>query len=217
MNPIARLWRNCSLSLVLLTCFLLALVAQVLVGHAVDNQDVVEAGGQPLTLLQYLGSGHFMEATFENWESEFLQMAMYVVLTVRLRQRGSAESRPVEGGTDATVEPGPQPWPVRAGGVWLWLYRRSLLLAFGALFAASFVLHLIGSWRAAVDQRLLEGKPVVGWLDWLCGAEFWFESFQNWQSEFLAVLALVLLTIWLRQDGSPQSKPVAAPNRQTGA
>ena len=110
----------------------------------------------------------------------------------------------------------PPPWPVRIGGVWLKLYEHSLAIAFGVLFLLSFALHLDGSWRHESVQRQLDGKPPVELWDHLASAQFWFESFQNWQSEFLAVAALVLLTIFLRQKDSPQSKPVEAPHSQTG-
>ena len=144
-------------------------------------------------------------------------MGMYVLLSVSLRQRGSAESRPLDPSQEQErIEDGPKPWPVRAGGVWRKLYEHSLALAFTALFLASFFFHLDGSWRHDAMQRQLEGEPPISLWNHLASAQFWFESFQNWQSEFLAVAALVLLTIFLRQKDSPQSKPVEAPHRQTG-
>jgi hypothetical protein len=109
---------------------------------------LVEHGRAPLDLWHYLATGHFVSATFENWESEFLQMGMYVLLTVSLRQRGSAESRPFDPAQEhSRVEPGPTPWPVRRGGVWKVLYGHSLAIAFGLLFLLSFTLHALGSWR----------------------------------------------------------------------
>ena len=115
-----------------------------------------------------------------------------------------------------TMEKGPKPWPVRKGGIWLKLYENSLALAFMLLFLFSFLLHLDGSWRHEVVRQQLEGEPPIGLLQYLTSSHFWFESFQNWQSEFLAVASLVILTIWLRQKDSPQSKPVEAPHSQTG-
>ena len=210
--------RNNGLSLVLLACLLVPLVGQVLTGHKVYNEELVREGGAPLTLAAYLTSGHLVSSVFENWESEFLQMGMYVLLTVSLRQRGSAESRPMEPPEEdePTVDPGPTPWPARAGGIWRTLYGHSLAIAFGLMFAMSFVLHLSGSWRRELADRTLRGEAPIPLMDYLTQSQFWFESFQNWQSDFLAVLALVLLSIWLRQDGSPQSKPVEAPHSQTG-
>ena len=115
------------------------------------------------------------------------------------------------------MEKGPKPWPVRKGGIWLKLYENSLALAFMLLFLLSFLLHLDGSWRHEVVRQQLESEPPIGLLQYLTSSHFWFESFQNWQSEFLAVASLVILTIWLRQKDSPQSKPVEAPHSQTGS
>jgi hypothetical protein len=140
-----------------------------------------------------------------------------VLLTVVLRQRGSAESRPMsEDEEDPRIEPGPAPWAVRAGGLWKTLYGHSLSIAFAVLFFASFLLHAEGSWRRELVERHAKGDDPIGLMNYMMSAEFWFESFQNWQSEFLAVLSLVLLSIWLRQKDSPQSKPLDAPHSQTG-
>ena len=216
-RPQASFLRNNGLSLVLLLCLLVPLVGQVLTGHEVHNQELLRDGGLPIPLGEYLTSGHLVSAIFENWESEFLQMGMYVLLTVTLRQRGSAESRPMSPEQEETrIDAGPKPWPVRAGGAWKMLYGHSLAIAFGLLFALSFALHLSGSWRRELAERALRGEPPIQLWAYAREAQFWFESFQNWQSEFLAVLALVLLSIWLRQKDSPQSKPVEAPHSQTG-
>jgi len=210
-------WRSNGLSLVLLALMLASLVGQIMTGHSVYNDELRELGGPALSLGEYLRSGHFMSATLENWESEFLQMAMYVLLTVTLRQRGSAESRPLDlAQEDERIDPGTTPWPVRRGGIWKTLYGHSLAIAFGILFALSFLVHLMGSWRREVAERLLKGEQTLSLSSYATDAGFWFESLQNWQSEFLAVTALVLLTIWLRQKDSPQSKPLAAPHSQTG-
>lgn len=209
-------YRN-GLSIAVLVFMLLTWVGQILTGHVVYNDELRELGAPQLSLLSYLTSGHFVSATFENWESEFLQMGMYVLLSVSLRQKGSAESRPLDHSQEEErIESGPTPWPARAGGVWRTLYGHSLAIAFGVLFVLSFVLHLDGSWRHELVQRQFEGQPTLGLWDHLASAQFWFESFQNWQSEFLAVAALVLLTIFLRQKDSPQSKPIEAPHSQTG-
>lgn len=211
------MWKRNGLSLVLLVLTLLFITGQALAGLQVHNQELVQHGRAPLDLWHYLGSGHFVSATFENWESEFLQMGMYVLLTVSLRQRGSAESRPLDPAQEhERIDPGPAPWPVRRGGLWKRLYGHSLAIAFGALFLLSFGLHAAGSWRAGQLEQQLQGLPPPGFLEHLCSSTFWFESMQNWQSEFLAVLSLVVLTIFLRQKGSPQSKPVQAPHAQTG-
>lgn len=211
------MWRRNGLSLVLLALMAVFLVAQALTGWQVHNEELSQHGAPTLGLLPYLATGHFGSATFENWESEFLQMGMYVLLTVRLRQRGSAESRPLDPSQEQPrVEKGRTPWPVRRGGVCKRLYEHSLAIAFFALFAMSFALHALGSWRAKCDEDRLQGMLPPSFLDHLFSSDFWFESMQKWQSEFLAVLALVVLTIFLRQKDSPQSKPVEAPHSQTG-
>lgn len=210
-------WRRNGLSIVLGVLFLGFLAAQIVAGHATWNEERLQAHRPMLALSAYLASGHFISSTFENWESEFLQMGMYVLLTVWLRQRGSAESRPLNPAEEEErVDPGPTPWPVRAGGIAKRLYAHSLALAFFLLFVASFALHAYGSWLHENDERIAIGWPQVSLIAHLAGAQFWFESFQNWQSEFLAVLAIVVLSIVLRQDKSPESKSLAAPHSQTG-
>lgn len=211
------MWKRNGLSLVLLGLMLLFLGGQIASGLQVHNEELVQHGRLPLDLWHHLRSGHFMSATFENWESEFLQMGMYVLLTVSLRQRGSAESRPLDPADEQErVEAGPTPWPVRRGGLWRSLYSHSLAIAFGLLFLLSFILHAVGSWRSEQLEKQLQGLPPPDFIEHLFSSTFWFESMQNWQSEFLAVLALVVLTIFLRQKDSPQSKPLHAPHRQTG-
>ena len=211
------MWKRNGLSIVLLLLLLASLSGQVWSGFLTHNDELREAHRPVLDVWSYLHSGHFVSATFENWESEFLQMGMYVLLTVSLRQKGSAESRPLsESEEQERIEEGPTPWPVRKGGIWKMLYGHSLAIASTLLFVVSFSLHLAGSWRSEVDESLSNGFPAPTLMDHLFSSSFWFESFQNWQSEFLAVLALVVLTIFLRQKDSPQSKPLEAPHSQTG-
>ncbi len=210
-------FRRNGLSLVAAFLMLGALAGQFVTGQSVYNEERRELGLQPLDFPHYFVSGHAMSATFENWESEFLQMGMYVLLTVVLRQKGSAESRPMtEAEEDPRIDPGPPPWPVRAGGIWKALYSHSLAMAFMALFVLSFGLHAEGSWHRDLVERAAKGESPIDLKGYLVSADFWFESFQNWQSEFLAVLSIVLLSIWLRQKNSTQSKPLEAPHSQTG-
>jgi hypothetical protein len=167
----------------------------------------------------YLTSGHFWQATFENWESEFLQMFLYVLLTVWLRQWGSSESKPLDepDPVDQPPAPGPSaPWPVKRGGIWLTLYRNSLSLAFLVLFLISWCFHAWGSFKDYQVEEGLKGQPVKDFTGFLGEPRFWFESFQNWQSEFLSVLSIVVLSIFLRQQGSPESKPVDTPDEENG-
>lgn len=220
-----RFLRANALGLALVVAFLVIwLVGQTLSGLHVFNQERVDAGLSSVTWDTYLTTSHFGEATFENWESEFLQMAMYIVLTVKLRQWGSAESKPLEGSTDVDEDPRAHrndpdaPWPVRRGGWILAIYRRSLSLTFLTLFGATFALHAASGSRAYNAEQAMSGQTdtTTGW-SYLTRAQFWFESLQNWQSEFLAVAAIVLLSIVLRQHGSPESKPVHAAHAETGA
>jgi hypothetical protein len=218
-----RLLRENGLSLVLLTLFVASLLGQFLTGLAASNEERATHGFAALTAADYLRGGEFLSAVFENWESEFLQMAAYVLLTMLLLQKGSPESKPIQGAEEVDADPAtargdPEaPWPVRAGSpALLWLYSNSLGLALSAMFLASFALHWIHSARRAAELAAMHGLPAPTLLEHLGGAEFWFESFQNWQSEFLSTLALVVLGIFLRQRGSPESKPVAAPHGSTG-
>jgi len=198
-------------------------MAQVHFGRASYNEERGLRGVAAVNLAGYLRSGHFIEALFENWESEFLQMGAFILIAVKLRQKGSTESRPFdepfEGDQDPEAErSNPEaPWPVRRGGLWLAVYQHSLSLAFGSLFLVSFGLHAIGGCMLDNEERLAHGQPVQTTLEFVGSSQFWFESFQNWQSEFLAIACVVIFTIFLRERGSPQSKPVAAPHSKTGA
>jgi len=216
-------YRN-GLSLLLVLMMLIFWSGQFYTGLKEHNKELQEFNQPEISAGEYVTTGHFVSATFENWESEFLQMAIYVLLTVSLRQRGSAESKKLrdeegadEDDVDQTPQPDPSaPWPVRKGGIWLKLYSNSLVLAFVLLFIISFWLHFAGSLKDYNEEQQLKGHPLVTATAYLQDSHFWFESFQNWQSEFLAVASIVLLSIWLRQKGSPESKPVDAPHSQTG-
>ena len=218
-----RFLRDNGLSVVMLVLFVLALLGQIATGLHEYNGDQAEHGRPEVGLGGYLTTGHFVEATFENWESEFLQMAAYVMLTVFLYQRGSSESKdPDKEAEEVDRDPrlsrdkADAPGPVRAGGIKLKLYENSLFLTFAALFLMSFALHALGGHREYSSDQQEHGRPAVSLWGYLASSRFWFESFQNWQSEFLSVAAIVLLSIWLRQRGSPESKPVDAPHSETG-
>jgi hypothetical protein len=218
-----KILRENGLSIVLILLFLLSLAAQAVAGMYEYN-DEQQLHGQPtVDFIGYLGSAHFLEATMENWESEFLQMFAFVVLTAFLFQKGSAESKkldeeePVDRDPRKSRKKKDAPWPVRKGGLTLTLYEYSLSLAFLLLFLASFALHAIGGAEEYnQSQREHGSSEVVSTLQYMGTSRFWFESFQNWQSEFLAVAAMVVLSIFLRQRGSPESKPVDSPHSQTG-
>ncbi len=208
------------LALVFGTLFLITLAAQMCFGFQEHNKELADWGGKPENFGQYLSSGHFIEATFENWESEFLQMALYVWLTIFLRQKGSSESKKLDEDNQVDREPSATrkdaPWPVRKGGFWLKIYENSLTVSLFILFILSFVLHIYGSIKDANTENALVGNPPEQLSEYILGSRLWFESFQNWQSEFLSIFAIVVMTIYLRQKGSPQSKPVDAPHSETG-
>ncbi|MBO0953281.1 DUF6766 family protein [Fibrella forsythiae] len=213
--------RENGLSLVLVLLTLLTLGGQLLVGWHTFNDELSDYGQATLPFSSYLTSGHCIEAVFENWESEFLQMGLYVLLTVKLYQKGSAESKSLDEPGDVDRPPSASrpnaPWPVRRGGWLLWLYQYSLSIAFLLLFGLSFLLHAIGGVKAYNLENALKGKAEsLSLWQFLGTSELWFQSLQNWQSEFLSVLSIVVLSIFLRQKGSPQSKPIDAPNGQTG-
>jgi hypothetical protein len=207
------------LSIVMLLLMLFSLTGQFFSGMNDKNDERKECHKSPLTIGEYAHSGHFIQATFENWESEFLQMALYVILTVRLYQVGSSESKDPYKKEEVDREPKPAPnapWPVNKGGIWLKLYNNSLTIAFTLLFLVSFALHFYGSLKSYNEQQADKNMPLEIWSNYIGSPHFWFESFQNWQSEFLSVASIVILSIWLRQKGSPESKPVDAPYDETG-
>jgi hypothetical protein len=216
-----RLWDDHGLSLVLAALFMMSMIGQTLTGWRVHNEEQRQHGEPSVSLSSYLRTGHFGEATFENWESEFLQMSFYVLLTVFLFQRGSSESKrpgvlePVDLDPRESPDIESAPWPVRRGGLVLLVYENSLSLAFALLFLMSFTLHATTGVTEYNQQQLAHGQSAVGAVEYVGTAQFWFESFQNWQSEFLSLAAMVVLSIFLRQRGSPESKPVAAPIWET--
>jgi hypothetical protein len=219
-----RFFHENGLSIVLFALFFFSLLGQSITGLKEYNEDQKEHNQPETTYTQYLKSGHFIEAVFENWESEFLQMGMYVVLTVFLFQKGSSESK--DPGRVERVDVLPEqskkdkdtPWPVRRGGWVLKLYENSLGLSLFLLFIASFVLHAVGGVEE-YNQDMFEhgqGGQALNAIQYVGTSRFWFESFQNWQSEFFSIGAMVVLSIWLRQKGSPESKPVDSSHGETG-
>jgi hypothetical protein len=219
-----RILRENGLSIVWFGLFFLAfIIGQITTGRLEYNREQLEHGNPQLGYAEYLSSAHFVEATMENWESEFLQMFLFVALTAFLYQKGSAESKkldeeePVDRDPRNSKDKKDAPWPVRKGGIALKIYEYSLSLAFLTLFAIAFFFHAAGGAREYnQDQMDHGGGEQVSTVQYLATSRFWFESFQNWQSEFLAVGSMVVLSIWLRQRGSPESKPVDAPHSQTG-
>jgi hypothetical protein len=217
---VKKFLKNNGLSLAFLFLFLISLLGQIIAGHLEHNQQLVEEGSQSLSLADYLSSGHFQQATFENWESEFLQMALFLILSMFLFQKGSAESKDPNKKEEVDKEPNNKkkdaPWPVKKGGLILTIYKHSLCYALSFLFLVSFVFHWLGSLKDYNEEQIRKGEKTEQAITYLSNSRFWFESFQNWQSEFLSVFTLIVLSIFLREKGSPQSKPVDAPHSQTG-
>ncbi|TPI69687.1 hypothetical protein FJ420_07475 [Mesorhizobium sp. B3-1-3] len=217
-----RFFRNNGLLITVFAIFVACLVGQAISGYFASQQDRAMHGLANQSFASFLGSGEFQESVFENWESEFLEKWAYVFLTAYLVQRGSAESRDPDADSPENEDPARHredpdaPWPVRRGGIILWLYSHSLGTALFLIFVATFVFHLWQSTRHAAEEAALHHRPAETILAHLVSGQFWFESFQNWQSEFLSTGVLVLLAIWLRERGSPESKPVHAPHAKTG-
>ncbi|WP_019011674.1 DUF6766 family protein [Deinococcus aquatilis] len=205
-----RFWTDNALSLVLVVLFAVFWLAQALTGWAVYNGELAQLHQHLVTWPHYLTTSHFWSTTAENWESEFLQMAAYVILTIYLRQRGSAESNPFP---DEQTEEERNQTDAAPRGFWR---RNSLSMALLGLFVGALTLHLYSSWQADRLEQQARGQGAESLVAFLHEPVFWFESFQNWQSEFLAVAVIVVLTIFLRQIGSSQSKAVSDPNQKTG-
>jgi hypothetical protein len=213
-----KLLRDNGLTLVLLLMFAVSLGGQWLTGWQVENEDLQRHGAASIGPAAFLASAPFLSALFENWESEFLQMAVYVVLTACLVQRGSSESRDPDAPTrDELPSNDPDaPRLAKAQGWAGWLYAHSLGIVLILLFLASFALHWSFSASAAAEDATAHGEGAKSVLAYVADPQLWFESFQNWQSEFLSTAVLVVLSIFLRQKNSPESKPVAAPHSKTG-
>ena len=216
------MWRNNGLSIVLFGMFAITMVGQAVTGWFEYNQEQAVHGGTTTEFASYLGTGHFWEATGENWESEFLQMAFFVLLTMSLYQKGSAESKRIGVVEEVDLDPRgfkdqkDAPGPVKRGGWELRLYENSLGLAFSLLFVLSFAMHAIGGLQEFNEEQREHGRPSGTLTTYVGSSRFWFESFQNWQSEFLSLGSMVVATIFLRQRGSAESKPVYAAHDETG-
>jgi len=220
MHSMKKFLKNNGLSLAFFFLFMISIVGQAITGLKQHNQQMIENGGHPTGMPQYLTSGHFLQSTFENWESEFLQMALFLFLSVFLYQKGSSESKDPDGEEEVDREPNRRrkhvPKPVKIGGLVLTIYRHSLVIAFALLFLASFVLHWFGSLKDYNEGQTMKGKKTESAMQYLGNSRLWFESFQNWESEFVSILSIVFLSVFLREHGSPQSKPVDAPHSETG-
>jgi hypothetical protein len=204
--------------------FLGTLVGQALSGVADFNAQQVADGLPQVSLGDYLTSSSFAVDVMENWQSEYLQFFLYVFATVWLVQRGSAESKePGDEGAESDREQlvgehakGDSPPWVRAGGWRTALFSRSLGLVMGALFLLTWAASAVAGWAAFNGEQLGQRQDPVNFLAYLGQADFWNRSFQNWQSEMLAVGSMAVFSVYLRQRGSPESKLVGAAHDDTG-
>jgi hypothetical protein len=211
-----RLFHHHGLSIVMLGLFFVTfLVGQVVTGRNEYNEERRKNGESELGYRAYLASPHFGEATAENWESEFLQMFVFVIATAYLYQKGSAESKdPRQHGKQSARKPvtPDSPWPARRGGWVLRIYEHSLSGALFFIFALAWIWHTRAGHALYNEERRADGETAVSIGEYVTSSRFWFESFQNWQSEFLAIGAMVVLSIWLRERNSPESKEVETPH-----
>jgi hypothetical protein len=213
-----------SLSLFFLAIFLAALVAQGLVGHEAYNQEQLSHGEGTIGLWEYVTSSHFGNAVMENWQSEYLQFTLFMLATVWFIQRGSPESKPPgDEGTESDRRQGIGGWAppdaprwARVRGIRTWIFSNSLLIVMVVIFLASWFAQSVTGWTEFNSEQQTHGEQPASWLSYVGSATFWEATLQNWQSEFLAVGSFVVLAIFLRQRGSPESKPVGAPHEATG-
>jgi hypothetical protein len=219
-----KVLRNHSLSLFFLTIFFAALIGQAIAGSAEFNNEAIEHGSETLSFWSYVVSPDFGQAVMENWQSEYLQFTLFIMATVWFVQKGSPESKELdkvglESDKDQKVgehADARSPKWARARGFKLWLYSNSLLLVMLTIWIGSWFAQSVNGWRAYNEQQLDHDGSTLGWLQYLGTADFWETTLQNWQSEFLAVGSMAVLAIYLRQRGSPESKPVGAAHAATG-
>jgi len=213
-----------ALSLAFGALFLVTLLGQAISGTADVNAQQLADGLPPVSFLQYVTSSSFGVDVMENWQSEYLQFFVYVFATVWLVQRGSSESKePGEEGIESDREQKvgrhadeDSPAWARTGGWRTALFSRSLGALMGALFLLTWAASSVAGWAAYNSEQLADEQDPVSYLGYLGEADFWNRSFQNWQSEMLAVGSMVIFAVYLRQRGSPESKPVGAAHADTG-
>jgi hypothetical protein len=219
-----RFVRENSLSIFFGALFLAALVGQLFAGLAEYNSQQVAAGLASVSLGEYATSADFATDVAENWQSEYLQFFLYVTATVWLVQRGSPESKALgDEGRESDQEQKvgvhaeeDSPRLAKAGGFATALYSRSLGLVMAAIFLGSWFAQSVAGWASYNEQLIRELQDPLSWLAYLTSADFWSRTLQNWQSEFLAVGSMAILSVYLRERGSPESKPVGEPHESTG-
>ena len=220
-----RFLRDNALSIFFLAIFLAALGAQAMVGHHRYNQDQLSHHASTISLGRYLTSSEFGSEVMENWQSEYLQFTLYIMATIWLFQRGSPESKQRRSlGRESEEKQwiGPHakqrsPRWAKVGGLRTAIYSNSLLILMALIFFGSWFAHSVTSWSSYNSDQLLHGDQGVSWWQFVGTSEFWDQTLQNWQSEFLAIGSMAVFSVYLRQRGSPESKPVGAPHDATGA
>jgi hypothetical protein len=216
--------RDHSLSLFFLALFLGSLVGLAIAGHALHNDDALAHHGETMSFWRYLRSSDFGNAVMENWQSEYLQFMLFMLATVWLIERGSPESKePGKQGLETLKEQkiGEQaeedsPEWAKPRGIRTFVYSNSLLIVMAIIFFGSWFAQSVTGWTEFNANQVDHHEATVSWLGYLGSADFWEATLENWQSEFLAVGSFVALTVFLRQRGSPESKPVGAPHHDTG-
>jgi hypothetical protein len=221
--------RDNGLAIFFAVLFLASLAGQAVAGHAEYNQEqedhaaLLDQEPETVSLGRYVSSSHFANAVAENWQSEYLQFALFILATIWLVQRGSTESKRLEkAGLESDedqhlgehTKPGSPKW-AKAGDWRTTLFSNSLLLVMTAIFFASWFAQSVTGWNVYNDDQVDHMGEKVSWLDYVGSADFWEGTLQNWQSEFLAVGSIVIFSVYLRQRGSAQSKPVGAPHEET--
>jgi uncharacterized protein DUF6766 len=219
-----RFLKHNGLSIVFLVLFLAALSGQAIAGHADFNEDQVRHGDPEMSLGRYVVSADFGTAVMENWQSEYLQFTLMILLTVWLLQRGSPESKELDSaGRESEEEqkvgehadPSSPAW-AKVAGIRRTIYENSLVLVMGTFWLGTWFAQSVTGWTQYNSERLDHHMDTVGWWHYLGRPDFWEKTLQNWQSEFLAVGSMAILAVYLRQRGSPESKPVGAPHTATG-
>jgi hypothetical protein len=221
---VRKFLKHNGLSIVFLALFLAALILQALAGHADFNEDQVRHGNPSMSLGRYLVSSEFGTAVLENWQSEYLQFTLFILATVWLLQRGSPESKELhkagrESDQDQLVGPHARqdsPGWAKVAGVRRALYENSLLIVMAAIWIGSWLAQSLTGVNEYNAERLDHHQLPVSWGSYLTKPDFWEKTLQNWQSEFLAVGSMAILAVYLRQRGSPESKPVGAAHDATG-
>jgi hypothetical protein len=219
-----RFLRENSLSIVFLLLFLGALTGQAIAGHADFNEEQVRHGDPEISIGRYLVSSDFGTAVMENWQSEYLQFTLFIVLTVWLLQRGSPESKELDKAgreSDEEQKVGSyaqqnSPRWAKVAGIRRTIYENSLLIVMGTIWLGTWFAQSVTGVTQYNSERIDHHLDTVGWWHYLGKADFWEKTLQNWQSEFLAVGSMAILAVYLRQRGSPESKPVGAPHTSTG-